>query len=61
MNLLYQVFWSDSLVVFAANNPITDSDCQFDEWQGSQNLREKREKEKKNVYRDDIFFKRKPK
>ena len=55
MNLLYQRFWSGSLVVFAAKSLMAYSDRQIDDW-GGQNLRENAEEKKMKFLERWWFF-----
>jgi len=55
MNLLYQRFWSASLVELAARSLMVDSDRQTNE-RGGRNLKEKEEEMKKELIERWWFF-----
>ena len=57
MNLLYQRFWSDSLVVFTARSVMVDSDRRA---RKSKSYREGRGKEKELSREMVVLFKMKP-
>jgi len=55
MNLLYKRFSSGNLVVFAPRSIMVDFDCQIDK-RGGQNLREKRDKMKRETSREMVVL-----